>query len=113
MISRWRHVLTRNTKSQSINLSRVPRTKQSKNTQTTQHSVHDGFGQNTIETVVSVGSTFTESPGVQEEEPVSLIQHMVRMGRRPSNHTIDVNPNQVTIKKEVYIHEETKDDSIV
>jgi len=117
LISRWRHILTRSTKGQSINLSKVARTKQSNNTHntqnTTQHSVHDGFSQKTIETVVSAGSTFAESPGVQEEEPVSLIQHMVRMGRRSSNHDAEVNPNQVTIKKEVYIREETKDDSPV
>ena len=116
MISRWRHILTRTTKSQSMNLSRVTRTKQSINTlhtQHTEHSVHDGFSQKTIETVVSAGSTLNDSPGVQEVEPVSLLQHMVRMGRRSSNHDPDINPNQVTIKTEVYIREETKDDSAV
>ena len=61
----------------------------------------------TIETVISAGSTVAGESSEKnsiEEEPVSLIQHMARMGRRTSNQNTPA--NVVTIKKEVYIREE-------
>jgi len=66
----------------------------------------------TVETVISAGSTLGEgSQSGSDEEPISLMQHMARMGRRASRDergppTLD--PNVVTIRKEVYIREEQK-----
>jgi hypothetical protein len=64
---------------------------------------------NTIETVISAGSSTLAGDDIKEDsEPVSLIQHMTKMGRRGSNHEAsnNRNSNTVTILKEVYIREE-------
>ena len=68
----------------------------------------------TVETVISAGSTLAdEGRDSPEEEPLSLIQHMARMGRRGSRDTHNTgnhDGNTVTIRKEVYIKEEQRDD---
>ena len=128
MIARWRHILTRHTVQHSLNLSRSVQSKHTKNSAHGKASVHSdheldviNYGsslftgsQKTIETVVSAGDiTIAESSKddfVPVEEPVSLIQHMARIGRRGSciQERRDCNSNQVTITKEVYIREEHK-----
>lgn len=126
MISHWRHILTRQTVQQSMNLSKSFRSKHSVHTQRSAHSLHEmdavevipGAYTGTdkkIETVISAGSTLAEESREEslDEEPVSLIQHMARMGRRGSSNESpahDRNSNVVTIKKEVYIREERTGD---
>lgn len=68
----------------------------------------------TVETVISAGSTLTETDDVRgEEEPMSLMQHVARMGRRGSRDEYARGSggaaNVVTIRKEVYIKEEQRD----
>lgn len=115
MISHWRHLFVRNTTHQSLRLTKTFRDRLSTNQQSA-HTIHEMevpgpfMGtQKTIETVISAGSTMagegSEKNSLREEEPVSLIQHMARMGRRGSSHDA-LQGNTVTIKKEVYIREE-------
>jgi hypothetical protein len=115
LIARWRHILTRNSVHQSLNFSKSFRSKHSVHTQ---HSIHEldpvpfspgayTGSEKTIETFVSSGSTLAGDSETLEEEPVSLFQHVTRMGRRGSTNTLnDPNSYTVTIKKEVYIREE-------
>ena len=127
MISKWRHIFIRSTNAQSLNLSKSLRNKTRGSTFISGHSVHDmndskfpngtfSGGEKTIETVVSAGSTLAEgSTHGSEEEPVSLMQHMARMGRRASrddHHSPQPqSPNGVTVRKEVYIREEHTGDA--
>ena len=115
MISHWRHLFARNTTHQSLRLTKTFRDRHSMHQQSA-HTVHEMevqgpyMGtQKTIETVISAGSTIggegSDKNSTGEEEPVSLIQHMARMGRRGSSHDVP-HGNVVTIKKEVYIREE-------
>jgi len=124
MIAKWRHILLRTTKAQSLNISRAIASKSRHSqyvSQNTMHSMNDmkypsgAFNgtEKTVETVISAGSTLAEASSTNSnEEPVSLMQHVARMGRlasrserRPSEPT---DPNSVTIRKEIFIREETK-----
>lgn len=122
MISRWRHVLTRGTSQRSLRLNRTLRTNHSINTLQSSNPTA-GFGpklsggafagrNKTVETVITVGSSAgTDSPTASIEEPAGLIKHMAKVGRRGSNfekgnEKNEIDPNAVTIKKEVYITEE-------
>lgn len=117
MISRWRHVLTRGSTHPSLRISKSLRSKKS-HTQRSAHTVHEmesmeyGPGpylgdEKKVETMVSSGSTLAGP----EEEPVSLIQHMAKMGRRGSNNdSNELGANVVTIKREMYICEEQTED---
>jgi hypothetical protein len=75
-------------------------------------------GEKKIETTVSSGSTLAEDlkdGNAVEEEPISLIQHMAKMGRRGSSNEVlaqDRSSNVITIRREVYIStEEPSEDS--
>jgi hypothetical protein len=125
MIARWRHILTRHTTRQSINLSRSFRHNQSMNTLQSSHTATEerfdaspfSGKEKTVETIISAGSSFAPpSPHGSTEEPAGLIQHMAKMGRRGSAHLHKdeeknaPNPSMVvTVKKEVYIREEQVD----
>jgi len=123
VISRWRHVLTRHTGTHSLNVSKSFRSKHSVHIQQSTHTLHEmdavevipgayPTGERKIETIVSSGSTLAEDSkdgNSVEEEPVSLIQNMARMGRRGSNSDALADArssNVITIRKEVYISTE-------
>jgi hypothetical protein len=128
MISRWRHILTRSS------TNRLTLNGQSKSvfgtSSTSRKSVYSTYepgrvkdlgpyflgDRSRISTTVTTGPL---NPGVHDEidlsrespelaEPVSLIQHMARMGRRGSKDSTPKaeDPNSVTVRKEVYIREE-------
>ena len=137
LISRWRHILTRNTTNRSRSFyfrqSQYKSRPLVRNTRASSHSTQQGTQgtqgtlemaspkfpaaaylgtEKTVETVISAGSTLTENGReTPEEEPMSLMQHMARMGRRGSrdtHHTAGQDANVVTIRKEVYIKEEQR-----
>jgi hypothetical protein len=131
LISRWRHILTRHTTHRSFTISKSNNNK-SKTARHTSHSTFSGSKheislkyppaaflgtEKTVETVISAGSTLADQRSeTSEEEPMSLIQHMARMGRRGSRDThhhgsVAEGANVVTIRKEVYIKEEQRGDS--
>jgi hypothetical protein len=133
MISRWRHIF-RHEMTPNISVSQF----QFHSGDITRKSVHDahemgtlkygtlkynspfigtdgGIGIGTVETTISGGlhgSTSKES--VREDEPVSLLHNMVRMGRRDSmrSATPETQVMGVTVRKEVYISEETSGDRV-
>lgn len=125
LISRWRQILSRHTVNNSLIVNKSFRSKQSMHTNRSTHhttlhemdavdvipgATFDG-GDKKIETIISAGSTLAgDSTSAEDVEPVSLIQHMAKMGRRLSASEYLPNSNTVTIKKEVYIREENVGD---
>jgi hypothetical protein len=124
MISKWRHILTRGTNRSRTNRTSRFRSKHQSLTTATKsfHSSHSSptfperaliGGEKTVETVISAGSTLaeTEDSGAGEE-PMSLMQHVARMGRRGSRDEYGraggTAGNGITVRKEVYIKEEQR-----
>jgi hypothetical protein len=128
MISRWKHILTRNTTHRSLNLSRSFRSRHSANIAFSSQNEIDiitldaagaytGAGSDKgVETFVSSGgSTLADRVSGEKESahsdegPVSLMAHVTRMGRRPSAPNVedpDADPQRFTVTKEIYIKEE-------
>jgi hypothetical protein len=131
MISHWRHVLTRSSTNRFTLTSHSMRV--FKNAGASQKSAHSsepgtprypgpysgGIGPHSkISTTVTTGPAAGESQidlrREDSHEPLSLLQHMARMGRRSSmsDTPADSEDNIVTVRKEVYIREEKAEDAV-
>jgi hypothetical protein len=132
MISHWRHVLTRSSTNRLTLTSHSMRV--FKNTDASQKSAHSsvepgtprypgpysgGIGPHSkISTTVTTGPAAGESEidlrREDSHEPLSLLQHVARMGRRSSmsDTHADSEGNTVTVRKEVYIREEKAEDDV-